>query len=152
MKTTTDHLDTLYHAYIQKREIPLHKHQFIHLLKIYPALVVLMSDGVVDKEERLIMNIQASKLGYDYATEDLGIEKEENLMLIYRAEFRYLIKNRHDWERKFLDVLKEYLKNNDEEKSLVKETMQLFASASQGTSIEEEYAIGQLKRYLDLGN
>ena len=150
MKTTTDSLDNLYHAYIQKREIPLHKHQFIHLLKIYPSLVVLMSDGIVDKEERLVMNVQASKLGYDHATEDLGIEKEENLMLIYRSEFRYLIKNRHDWERKFLDALKEYLNNNEKEKSLVKETMQLFASASQGTSVEEEFAIGQLKQYLNL--
>ncbi len=150
MKTTTDYLDKLYHDYILERDIPLHKHQFIHLLKIYPSLVVLMSDGIVDKEERLIMNIQASKLGYDHATDDLGIEKEENLMLIYRAEFRYLIKHRHEWERKFLDALKEFLENNEEEKSLVKETMQLFASASQGTSVEEEFAIGQLKMYLSL--
>lgn len=152
METTTDFLDKLYQDYIQERDIPLHKHQFVHLLKIYPSLVVLMSDGIVDKEERLVMNIQASKLGYDHATEDLGMEKEENLMLIYRAEFRYLIKNRHEWERKFLDVLKEYLKNNEGEKSLVKETMQQFASASQGTSVEEEFAIGQLKKYLNLDN
>lgn len=152
MKTSADYLERLYQDYIQKREIPLHKHQFIHLLKIYPSLVVLMSDGIVDKEERLVMNIQASKLGYDHATNDLGLEKEENLMLIYRAEFRYLIKNRHDWERKFLDALKEYLDNNEKEKSLVKETMQLFASASQGTSVEEEFAINQLKEYLNLDN
>ena len=70
METTTDFLDKLYQDYIQERDIPLHKHQFIHLLKIYPSLVVLMSDGIVDKEERLVMNIQASKLGYDHATED----------------------------------------------------------------------------------
>src|SRR5690606_26789822 len=135
---------------IKKREILIHKNQFIRLLTVYPALIVLMSDGVVDKEERLIMNIHASKLGYNFASDDLGQEKEENLMLIYKAEFTFLIKNRHEWECKFLDTLKEYLENNEKEKSLVKETMQLFASASQGTSVEEEFAIGQLKMYLSL--
>lgn len=145
-------LDSLYSSYIKERELLLHKDQFIHLLTAYPALVVLMSDGVVDREERLIMNIQASKLGYNFASNDLGQEKEENLMLIYKAEFNFLIKNRHKWECKFLDALKEYLENNAQEKSLVKETMQLFASASNGTSKEESQAITSLVEYLSLDN
>lgn len=147
---TTNSLDALYTSYIDKREILIDKNQFIRLLTVYPALVVLMSDGVVDKEERLIMNIHASKLGYDFASDDLGLEKEENLMLIYKAEFTFLIKNRHEWECKFLDTLKEYLENNEKEKSLVKETMQLFASASNGTSKEEDQAMASLEEYLSL--
>lgn len=147
---TPNLLDTLYASYIAEREIQIHKKQFVHLLTVFPALIVLMSDGVLDREERLIMSIQASKLGYSYATDDLGLEKEENLMLIYKAEFNFLIKNRHEWECKFLDALKEYLEGNEKEKSLVKETMQLFASASNGTSKEESQAMASLSDYLDL--
>ena len=150
MNKTTTPLDVLYDSYLKFRNITLNKNQFIHLLKVYPALIILMSDGVVDKEERLVLSVQASKLGYRLASDDLGMEKEENLMLIYKAEFKYLIKNRHLWECKFLDTLKEYLQDNHKEKAIIKETMQLFASASQGTSKEESHAMDLLREYLDL--
>ena len=143
-------MNALYKSYTTVRELTLSKEQFSHLVRIFPSLLVLVSDGIVDKEERLIMKVQASKLGYDFASEDFGMEKEENLMLVYQAEFRYLIKNRHNWERKFLDVLKEIIKDDQKEKSLIKETMQMFANASDGTSKEENYCMTSLIGYLEL--
>ena len=143
-------MDALYKSYTKARNLTLNKEQFSHLVRIFPSLLVLISDGIIDKEEKLIMRIQASKLGYDFASEDLGMEKEENLMLIYQAEFRYLIKYRHLWERKFLDALKEIIKNNRAEKDLIKETMQMFANASDGTSKEENYCMTSLVGYLNL--
>ena len=71
-------------------------------------------------------------------------------MLIYQAEFRYLIKNRHNWERKFLDALKDVIKEDQKEKNLIKETMQMFANASDGTSKEENYCMTSLIGYLEL--
>jgi len=142
--------ELLYHAYLDERFISINKDQFAQLLKTFPALLILKSDGIIDHEEKLIMSIQAGKLGFEYASDDLGLEKEENLMLIYRDEFKYLLKNQHKWEKKFLDVLKQYIGNDIDEKNRIKETMQLFASASNGTSKEESRAISSLITYLDL--
>lgn len=142
--------ELLYHAYLDERFISINKDQFAQLLKTFPALLILKSDGIIDHEEKLIMSIQAGKLGFEYASDDLGLEKEENLMLIYRDEFKYLLKNQHKWEKKFLDVLKQYIGNDIDEKNRIKETMQLFASASNGTSKEESRAISSLISYLDL--
>lgn len=150
MNIVGKNFELLYHSYLDERFISINKDQFAQLLKIFPALLVLKSDGIIDHEERLIMSIQAGKLGYEYASDDLGLEKEENLMLIYRDEFKYLLKNHHKWEKKFLDVLKQYIEDDIDEKHQIKETMQLFASASNGTSKEESRAMNSLVDYLNL--
>lgn len=150
MNIVGKNFELLYHSYLDERFISINKDQFAQLLKIFPALLVLKSDGIIDHEERLVMSIQAGKLGYEYATDDLGLEKEENLMLIYRDEFKYLLKNHHKWEKKFLDVLKQYIEDDIDEKHQIKETMQLFASASNGTSKEESRAMNSLIDYLNL--
>lgn len=150
MNIVEKNFELLYHAYLDERFISINKEQFAQLLKIFPALLILKSDGIIDHEEKLVMSIQAGKLGYEYATDDLGLEKEENLMLIYRDEFKYLLKNHHKWEQRFLDVLKQYIENDIDEKHHIKENMQLFASASNGTSKEESRAINSLIEYLAL--
>ncbi len=150
MNIVGKNFELLYHSYLDERFISINKDQFAQLLKIFPALLVLKSDGIIDHEEKLVMSIQAGKLGYEYATDDLGLEKEENLMLIYRDEFKYLLKNHHKWEKKFLDVLKQYIEDDIDEKHQIKETMQLFASASNGTSKEESRAMNSLIDYLNL--
>ena len=150
MNIVGKNFELLYNSYLDERFISINKDQFAQLLKIFPALLVLKSDGIIDHEERLVMSIQAGKLGYEYATDDLGLEKEENLMLIYRDEFKYLLKNHHKWEKKFLDVLKQYIEDDIDEKHQIKETMQLFASASNGTSKEESRAMNSLIDYLNL--
>ena len=151
MNIVGKNFELLYHSYLDERFISINKDQFAQLLKIFPALLVLKSDGIIDHEEKLVMSIQAGKLGYEYATDDLGLEKEENLMLIYRDEFKYLLKNHHKWEKIFLDVLKHYIEDDIDEKNQIKETMQLFASASNGTSKEESRAMNSLIEYLKLG-
>lgn len=150
MNNVSKNFELLYHAYLDERFISINKDQFAQLLKIFPSLLILNSDGIVDKEEKLVMGIQASKLGYEYATDDLGLEKEENLMLIFKDEFKYLLKNSQKWEEKFLGVLKEFIKSDADGKLKIKETMQLFASASDGTSKEEAHAMSYLIDYLEL--
>lgn len=150
MDKVAKNFEVLYHSYLDERFISINKDQFAQLLKIFPSLLILNSDGIIDHEEKLVMSIQASKLGYEFATDDLGIEKEENLMLIFKDEFKYLIKNSKKWEKKFLDLLRDYIQNDVTEKYRIKETMQLFASASQGTSKEESQAMNFLIEYLKL--
>lgn len=143
-------IDQLFKEYTQERFIKLNKEQFVYIVNLFPALRVVMSDGIVDQEEWITVKRLAKILGDEFASEDLGDEKEENLMLIYRAEFRHLIKKLDKWEDKFLAALKDYFNENGSSREFVVETMYLFASASDGVSQEENEVIEYLTKELGL--
>lgn len=143
-------LDQLYKDYTQMRDIKLNKEQFVYVVNLFPAFRVVMSDGIMDTEEWVTVKRLAKILGDEFASDDLGEEKEENLMLIYRAEFRYLIKNLDEWQDKFLAALKYYFEQNNTAKEFVLETMYLFASASDGVSEVENEMIQKLTKELAL--
>jgi hypothetical protein len=145
-------LDELYIEYSRVRNIDINKEQFIYILNLFPALLVVLSDGIVDGDEWKTVKKLATILGKEFATTDLGMEKEENLTLIYKSEFKYLLRNREIWERKFLDTLKAYFTKNQSSKEFVLETMFLFANASDGISIEEDKMIDALTTELGLEN
>ena len=143
-------IDSLFQEYTESRFIELNKEQFIYIVNLFPALRVVLSDGIVDQDEWNTVKRLAKILGDEFASEDLGEEKEENLMLIYKSEFRYLIKNLDKWEDKFLVALKEYFNTNDASKEFVLETMYLFAHASESISPEEDETINYLMKELGL--
>ncbi|MGJ3236499.1 hypothetical protein [Marivirga sp.] len=143
-------IDQLFKEYTQERYIKLNREQFVYIVNLFPALRVVMSDGIMDQEEWITVKRLAKILGDEFASEDLGEEKEENLMLIYRAEFRHLLKNLDKWQSKFLAALKDYFNENDTSKEFVVETMYLFASASDGVSAEENEVIEYLTKQLGL--
>lgn len=145
-------LDDLYYEYIKARNIDINKEQFIYILNLYPALLVVLSDGLVDGAEWNTVKKLATILGKEFATADLGLEKEENLSLIYKSEFKYLLKNRAQWESKFLSTLKAYFSKNHSSKEFVLEAMYLFANASDGISLEEDKMIDDLTKELGLEN
>lgn len=137
-------MDELYEEYVKARFIRVNKEQFIYIVNLLPALLVVLSDGIVDREEWTTVKKLSKILGNEFATDDLGEEKEENLTLIYRSEFRYLLKSREQWEEKFILALKDYFKENESSKDFVLETMYLFANASDGISEEEDEVIYSL--------
>lgn len=141
---STSAMDQLFSDYLKERNIKINKDQFIYIVNLLPALLVVLSDGIVDREEWTTVKKLAKILGNEFATEDLGVDKEENLTLIYRSEFRYLLKSREQWEERFLDALREYFKENESSKDFVLETMYLFANASDGISEEEDEIIVKL--------
>jgi tellurite resistance protein len=145
-------LEELYLEYSRVRNIDINKEQFIYILNLFPALLVVLSDGMVDGEEWKTVKKLATILGKEFATTDLGMEKEENLTLIYKSEFKYLLKNREIWETKFLETLKNYFTKNQSSKEFVLETMFLFANASNGISLEEDKMIDNLTKELGLEN
>jgi len=145
-------IETLHKAYAQERFITLNKEQFIYIVNLFPALRVVLSDGILDREEWDTVKRLAKILGDEFASIDLGEEKEENLMLIYKGEFRYLIKNLEQWEARFLSALKEYFEENEASKEFVMETMYLFAHASNGISEEENETINYLTETLGLAS
>lgn len=143
-------IDQLFEEYLKERFLTLNKEQFIYLVNLFPALLVGLSDGILDREEWVTVKKLAKILGSEFASDDFGLEKEENLTLIYKSEFKYLLKNREQWEGKFLSALKNYFSKNDSSKDFVLETMYLFASASDGVSPEEDKTIQYLSEFLGL--
>ena len=140
-------LDQLYKEYTQARFLDISKEQFIYLMHLLPSCLIVMSDGLLDREEWITLKRLTKILGDEFATEDLGeVEKEENLMLIYKGEIRYLLKNREQWEEKFIAALRDYLKINASSREFVKETIELFAAPEQNPKEEE------LEMYLELTN
>jgi len=143
-------IDKLFKEYTKERFLKLNREQFVYIVNLFPAFRVAMSDGIIDQEEWVTVKRLAKILGDEFASDDLGEEKEENLMLIYRSEFRHLIKNLDKWQDKFLAALKDYFSENATSREFVVETMYLFASASDGVSEEENEVIEYLTKQLRL--
>lgn len=139
----------LYQDYTAIRNLDLDEEQFASFMAFFPALMVVSTDGIVDRDEWQYCKKLASGLGSSYSYENYP-EETENLTLIYRGEFRFLLKNLSDWEDRFLLALKEYFPENEYAKKFVSETLYLFADASNGISQAEMDLINYLEIKLDL--
>ena len=79
-------MDELYTEYTQVRFLDISKEQFIYIAHLLPSCLIVMSNGLLEKEEWVTLKRLTKILGDEFATEDLGQEeKEENLMLIYQG-------------------------------------------------------------------
>lgn len=144
-------MDDLYTEYTQVRFLEINKEQFIYIAHLLPSCLIVMSDGLLDNEEWVTLKRLSKILGDEFATDDLGTEeKEENLMLIYKAEIRYLIKHKDEWRDKFIAALKEYISNNESSKEFLTETMELFVSPDQNPDEQEQETYNKLVRDLGL--
>lgn len=141
--------ETLLEEYLKVRKSDLSLEQFTYILKIYPSLLVCMSDGKLDKEEwDGVLNISKGlALLYLDQTPNTSVEKVESL---FRTEFRYLLENIDKWEKKFLNTLKTYLEEHADDREFVYEAMYLFANAADGIAHEEQRMIDQLSTRLAL--
>ena len=92
--------ETLLEEYHKTRKSELSLDQFTYILKIYPSLLVCMSDGKLDPEEwDGVLNISKGlALLYLDQIPNSNAEKVETL---FRTEFRYLLENIDKWEKKF---------------------------------------------------
>lgn len=144
-------IDSLYKEYTEARFIEVNKEQFIYIAHLLPACILVMSDGKLDNEEWLTLKQLSKILGDEFAADNMGTdEKEENLMLIYKAEIRYLLKNRTVWERKFLAALNEYLQLNPSSKEFLEETLDLFAGPEADPDEDAKKSYTSLKGELGL--
>ena len=142
--------ESLYQDYLSERSIELNPEQFSYVINLFPALLVVLSDGIVDGGEWAIVNKLASIIGTEFELDEEGRNIEEQLTNTYRNEFKYLLENWEKWEKRFLQALKEQFENNDNSKEFVIETMNLFANASEGISTKERETIDYISRELNL--
>lgn len=143
------HHEILLEEYSKTRKSSLSIDQFTYILKIYPSLLVCMSDGKLDQEEWVgVLNISKG-LALLYL-DQMPNSSAENIETLFRTEFRYLLENIDKWEKKFLNTLKSYLEEHSGEKEFVYEAMYLFANAADGIGSEEQRAIDKLSSRLSL--
>ena len=143
-----DHVELLYQDYQKSRRIRMPKPQFVYILKMYPALLVCMSDGVLDKEEWDGIVMATRGLASEFVTSPT--DNQDMIAMSFRTEMRYLLDNVDKWKKKFLNALHFSIKNDKLDQEFVLETMYLFANITDGISEEEESAISELTRRLDI--
>ncbi|UXP33538.1 hypothetical protein N6H18_06170 [Reichenbachiella agarivorans] len=143
-----EQIHQLYLEYIKSRKIIIPEDQFVYLTKLYPALLVCMSDGVLDTEEwdGIIMATRGLAAEFVKSPSD----DRDMIALSFRTEIRYLLDNMDKWKKKFLNALHHSIKDNELEQEFVLETMYLFANIAGGISDEEEDAILSLARRLEI--
>ncbi|MEP1035578.1 hypothetical protein [Ekhidna sp.] len=141
--------EILLEEYHKTRKSDLSIDQFTYILKIYPSLLVCMSDGKLDPEEwDGVLNISKG-LALLYL-DQIPNSNAEKIETLFRTEFRYLLENIDKWEKKFLNTLKSYLEEHPGEKEFVYEAMYLFANAADGIAHEEQRTIDKLSSRLSL--
>lgn len=141
-------LNHLYIDYLKVRKIRIPEDQFIYLARMYPALLVCMGDGVLDKEEwdGIVMATRGLAAEFVRGPED----DKDMIAMSFRTEIRYLLDNVDKWKKRFLNALHNDLQGNDLDKEFVLETMYLFANIAGGISDEEQDTISELARRLEI--
>jgi hypothetical protein len=141
-------LHQLYLEYLKARKIKIPEDQFEYLAKLYPALLVCMSDGVLDEEEWNGIIMATRGLSSEFVRSEN--DNRDMIAMKFRTEIRYLLDNVDKWNKKFLNALHSSLKGNTLDQEFVMETMFLFANIASGISEEEEEAITKLARRLEI--
>lgn len=143
------HHEILLQEYLKIRKSNLTLDQFTYILKIYPSLLVCMSDGKLDDAEwHSVLNISKG-LALLYLDQQPNAKAEE-IEVLFRTEFKYLLENIDRWEKKFINTLNNYLIDHHDDKEFVFEAMYLFANAADGISHEEQRTIDRLASRLSL--
>lgn len=143
------HNEILLKEYLKIRKSNLSLDQFTYILKIYPSLLVCMSDGKLDDAEwHGVLNISKG-LALLYIDQQPHAKAEE-IEVLFRTEFKYLLENIDRWEKKFINTLSSFLEENTGDKEFVYEAMYLFANAADGISHEEQRTIDRLASRLSL--
>ncbi|MCP4460734.1 MAG: hypothetical protein GY816_22345 [Cytophagales bacterium] len=143
------HIEALLQEYQRIRRVEINRDLFLYILKLYPSLLVCMSDGKLDDEEWDSVMKLAKGLAEEYAELIPGTDREK-IAQNFRTEFRYLLENVERWQKKFLSVLKGYIEDSRDDKEFIMESMYLFANAADGISMEEQQAINNLSDRLEL--
>lgn len=142
-------LASLYQAYLNERGEILSYEQFTFLLIFYPALLVVASDGVIDREEWYYCLKLANSLSNTFEDE-LTADKMKSLSRIYRGEFAYLLQNEDRWSGLFIEGLEKLVDEEQSLRSLIRQMMVLFADASNGISSDERRLVRYISRRLQL--
>lgn len=143
-------IEKLYEDYIHKRNLTMSLDQFILFAEFFPAVLVIMSDGTADEQERLYLDRLNTNLANIFEEDGLSREYIHRLKLTFDEEFEYLMQNLELWKEPYLHALHEHLEHHPESKEIILDTLYLFASKSQDVDESENEMISFLTQRLEL--
>ena len=143
-------IENLFDEYHKKNDTSLSLKEFESLLKLFPSILVCMSDGKLDpgEKEGLLKNAYA----LTYAFDDLDEKQQVALYKKFVSEIFYLIDTVEEWRDEFLAVIRFELMRNPSDKEYIMESLYLFANIDDGISIEEQLMIDVLVNDLQLAS
>ncbi len=131
-------IENLFEVYSQKRELTISFDQFLLFAELFPAVLVIMSDGEIDTQERLYLDKLNTNLANIF--EEDGLTKTQLLKLkeTFAKEFDYLISHLEEWKDLYLNALQDHLNRSPETKDIILDTLHLFAATSKDINIDSE--------------
>lgn len=142
--------EKLFLEYKKTRSANISIEEFEYILTLFPSLMICMCDGKLDPEEWEAVLQLADGMAEEFYNDQADQKDKQSMAMNFRTEFRYLLENLAKWEKRFLNVLKDHIKNNRSSKEFVLESMYLFANAADGISEIEQETIDELSKRLHL--
>ncbi|MEQ8715441.1 MAG: hypothetical protein RIC80_20650 [Cyclobacteriaceae bacterium] len=142
--------EKLFTEYKKTRSANISIEEFEYILTLFPSLIICMCDGKLDPEEWDAVLQLADGMAEEFYNDQGTLVDKTALAMNFRTEFRYLLENLAKWEKRFLNVLKDHIKNDQTSKEFVLESMYLFANAADGISEVEQETIDELAKRLQL--
>ncbi len=139
----------LYFEFKNLTQSNLLEEHFERLVFYFPAILVVVSDGVVDKQEWTYVKYLAKFIAETFIGDESDPRHSE-LIEEYSKALKFMVENASNWENKLLTVLKENLELAPEVKEDIYDSLFLFAEASDGASEEEKKKIESLSNFLSL--
>jgi|GEM_PF-1439112 len=143
-------IEKLYEDYSYKRGLNISLDQFMLFAEFFPAVLVILSDGIVDDQERIYLDRLNTNLANIFEEDGLSKEYLYQLKKTFDEEFDYLMTHLKEWKDVYLDALSEHLAQNPESKEIILDTLYLFASKSQDVDESENQMIQFLTQKLNL--
>jgi hypothetical protein len=143
-------IEELYENYIQERLVNLTIEQFTLFAEFFPAVLVIVSDGIFDHKEKTYLEKLVQSLGKSFSEDGFGTKRVQELKSIFAQEFEYLITHIDIWQELYLKALKTHLQHYPESKETILETIYLFAQHSQDFDEAESNMVSFLTSELRL--
>ena len=145
MKSLTKNLFEEYRNY---RSSQLTLDQFKVLLRLFPSLLVCLSDGKFDEEER--KGMRQNMLTQLTDLESKVGEDVLKVITLLSIEMDYLAAHFIQWKEAFLSAVLYELMKNPDDKEYIFESLYLFANIHNGICIQEQLQIDELVNHLSL--
>lgn len=131
-------IEDLFELYCQKRELNISFDQFLLFAELFPAVLVIMSDGKIDTQERVYLDKLNTNLANIFEEDGLTRNQLFRLKETFAREFDYLITHLEEWKAPYLNALQDHLSKSPETKDIILDTLHLFAATSEDINIDSE--------------
>jgi hypothetical protein len=143
-------LKEFYLYYKEKNPTKLNYEQFEALTAFFPTLLLIYSDGIIDKQEAIYIDKLSISLSHLFREENLSEGALKALQAEFKTQLEYLLAHMEEWQETFLDTLKIHLTQKPENKDLIANAVEIFAIAAHKNKAEEVNMLQHIRERLEL--